>query len=194
MQLRVLVTAHWILAAVFTGYSLAIGESINDRDRIALASAPPRSPYLGWSTSIENSRLQKRVIQGQDFAQLTHSFMRSPFPNIPYSWILRLRLTSLTIPAQPAASALAIFYDRMIDQIRQELNAHYNAITWQFGDITLEMRSRSPETDIPFLMVYNLLQELKSLSGRALVGTYEGEVASAVTAWSIWIRLRIAGA
>ena len=102
-------------------------------------------------------------------------------------------MVGLVLPAQPAAAALNIFYDRMMDQVRAEITAKYNAITWQYGAITLEMRSRDPHTDIPFVMLYNLLQEMKAFAERAVVGTYEGEVASAVTPWSIWIRLRIAG-
>ena len=82
----------------------------------------------------------------------------------------------------------------MIEQVYRELDGRYNAIAWQFGDITLEMRSRDPHSNIPFVMVYNLLQELKELAGRAVAGTYEGEVVSATTSWSIWIQLKIAGA
>lgn len=98
------------------------------------------------------------------------------------------------IPAQPAAETLSLFYDRMIEQVHRELDGQYNSIAWQFGDIILEMRSRNPHSDIPFLMVYNLLQELKELAVRAVAGTYEGEVISATTSWSIWMRLKVGGA
>ena len=160
---------------------------------IAFASILPSGRSQGWPTTVGNDMFQKRGINTQDFAQLTLPFMRSPYSTTPYRWILRLRLISLFLPAQPAAAALSIFYDRMIQQVRQEIGGKYNAILWHYGDITLEMRSRDPAKDIPFLMVCDMLQELRGLMGSAMVGTYEGEVASATAAWTIWIRLNIAG-
>lgn len=194
MRRTVLVAAVWIFSAAITSCLSPTADIATttpcSTEQIASTLALPKSLSRTRSPSTAKHRAKKRVIHGHG---ITHAFMRSPFPNIPYSWILRLQMVGLVLPAQPAAAALNIFYDRMVDQIRSETTAKYNAISWQYGDITLEMRSRDPHTDIPFLMVYNLLQELRAFTERALVGTYEGEVASAVTTWSIWIRLRIAG-
>ena len=124
---------------------------------------------------------------------ITHSFMRNPFTNAP-AWVLKLRLANAILPAQVAAAALETFYDRMLDQIRLEAaNSQYNALAWEYGGIKLEMRSSTPQDNIPFSMVQYLLMEMKTLTGRALVGTYEGEVVAALTGWSILIRLRIMG-
>ena len=168
--------------------------TVSNGETVALASNLPPSRSQGLPTALNINFSQKRGIDTQDFAQLTLPFMRSSPLQGPYRWILRLRLVSLFLPAQPAAAALNIFYDRMIQQVREELGARYNGIAWQYGDITLEMRSRDPANDIPFLMVFNLLQELRGLMGSARVGTYEGEIASATASWTIWIRLHIAGA
>lgn len=197
MQLRTILVVLWNCAAVVRSYpsaELEVTMAVSNRETIALAPVLPSSRSQGWPTAVNIAFSQKRGIDTQDFAQLTLPFMRSPSANTPYRWILRLRLVSLFLPAQPAAAALNIFYDRMIQQVRQELTARYNGISWQYGDITLEMRSRDPANDIPFLMVCNLLEELRVLMGSARVGTYEGEVASATAAWTIWIRLHIAGA
>ena len=123
---------------------------------------------------------------------ITHSFMRHPFTNTP-AWILKLRMASAILPAQVAAAALETFYDRLLDQVRLEAaNSPYNALAWELGGIKLELRSGDPFNNIPFGMVHDLLMELKALTGRALVGTYEGEVVAASTGWSILIRLKIA--
>ena len=198
MQLRTILVALWNCAAAVRSYPFAEHEvmmTVSKGGALALASIPPSSQSQGWPAAVTTYLFQKRGSIGvQDFTQLTHPFMRSSSSNTPYSWILRLRMVSLFIPAQPAAAALGLFYDRMIQQVGQEINAKYNAIFWQFGDITFEMRSRDPANDIPFMMVFSLLQELRGLMGSAMVGTYEGEVASATAARTIWIRLSIAGA
>ena len=121
--------------------------------------------------------------------------MRNPLTNAP-AWILKLRLASAILPAQVAAAALETFYDRMLDQIRLEVTNSqysYNALACEYGGIKLELRSSSPENNIPFGMVLDLLMEMRALTERALVGTYEGEVVAALTGWSILIRLRIMG-
>lgn len=124
---------------------------------------------------------------------ITHSFMRNPSTNVP-AWILKLRLASAILPAQAAAAALETFYDRMMDQVRLEAaSSEYNALSLEYGGIKLELRSLDPLNDIPFVMVHSLLMEMRALTGRALVGTYEGEVVAAMTGWSILIRLRIMG-
>ncbi|KAL8791855.1 MAG: hypothetical protein Q9195_005517 [Heterodermia aff. obscurata] len=122
---------------------------------------------------------------------ITHSFMRNPFTNAP-AWILKLRLASAILPAQVAAAALETFYDRLLDQVRLEAaNSPYNALALEYGGIKLELRSADPSNNIPFGMLHDLLMEMRALTGRALVGTYEGEVVSAWTGWSILIRLKI---
>ena len=197
MQLKFPLAALWTLVATTT--SLPIPDhapipSTNQKDATLVGSSQPTRSSLGWSPPIDSISIHKRTLQKLDFTTFVHPFMRSSFPNTPYSWILRLRLISLIVPTQPAAESLSLFYDRMIEQVYRELNGRYNAIAWQFGDITLEMRSRDPHSNIPFVMVYNLLLELRELAGRAVAGTYEGEVVSATTSWSIWIQLKIAGA
>ena len=137
-----------------------------------------------------NRALQTRVITGQS---ITYGFMPTPFPDTPYSWILRLRLINVLLPVQGAAIALETFYDRMIGQILLESSSQFNSLLWQYGNIVLEMRSQDPQSNIPFAMVYNLLNELRLMTERALVGTYEGSVTAAMTGWSILIRLRILG-
>lgn len=196
MQLKLPLVIVWTFAATAASCPILDPGPITliNRDKATLVgSSQPKRHFLGRSTPLESNSIHKRAIRDLDFTTFVHPFMRSPLPNTPHSWILRIRLISLMIPAQPAAETLILFYDRMIDQVHRELDGRYNAIAWQFGDITLEMTSRDPRNDIPFLMVYNLLQELKELAGRAVVGTYEGEVVSAVTNWSIWIRLKVAG-
>ena len=81
----------------------------------------------------------------------------------------------------------------MLDQIRLETaHAQYNALACEYGGIKLELRSSNPEDNIPFGMVQNLLLEMKALTARALVGTYEGEiVAVMMKGLSVLIRLRI---
>ena len=124
---------------------------------------------------------------------ITHSFMRNPFTNTP-AWVLKLRLASAILPAQVAAAALETFYDRMLDQIRLEItNLQYNALACEYGGIKLELRSSNPKDNIPFSMVEDLLMEMRRLTGRALVGTYEGEVVATLTGWSVLIRLKIMG-
>ena len=123
---------------------------------------------------------------------ITHSFMHNPVTNTP-AWVLKLRLVSAILPAQAAAAALETFYDRLMDQVRLETaDSQYNALSWEYGGIKLELRSHDPLFNIPFSMVHNLLTEMRELTGRALVGTYEGEIVAALTGLSILIRLKVA--
>ena len=134
--------------------------------------------------------ITKRVVTGHS---ITHGFMRTSVADTPFGWILSLRMVSALLPLQNAAMALEGFYNRMIDQVFQELHSQYNSLVWQYGDITLEMRSRDPRNNIPFIMVFNFLRELKTLAECSTVGTYEGEIISAITGTRIWFQLKITG-
>ena len=191
---------HWwlVLCTINTIYSSIIASSpllpTNTADTHPALDTPNLTPVILADHAIDES-----ASSSEDFLArrgfyptvITHSFMRNPFTNTP-AWVLKLRLVSAMLPAQAAAAALETFYDRLMDQVRLETaNSQYNALSWEYGSIKLELRSHDPLFNIPFSMVHSLLMEMRELTGRALVGTYEGEVVAALTGLSILIRLKI---
>lgn len=193
---------HWwfVLSSISSIFGLLVATSplfsTNARNvRLALNTTTLTPVILaddatGQSGSSNEASLVRR---GLHPTFITHSIMRNHFTNAP-AWILKLRLASAILPAQVAAAALETFYDRMLDQVLLEAaSAQHNALTCEYGGIKLELRSHDPFKFIPFVMVHNLLMEMRALTGRALVGTYEGEIVAVLGGWSIWIRLRISG-
>ncbi len=195
MQTWVLMMAllvYGILASTIPTYNQQAMEGVSASDPAALT--PGSKPVSVFSRSVYTgpSPLGKRVIISQFINQ---PFMRTPFSDPTYAWMLRLELVHALESIQMAATTLIPFYDHMMEQLVQQWSQATvsRSMRWQLGDVMLEMRSRDHESPIPLFMVFDLLGVLKGFAQRNMVGTFEGEVVSVMTGWSIWIRLRIAG-
>lgn len=195
MQTWVLMMAllvYGILASTIPTYNQQAMEGVSASDPAALT--PGSNPVSVFSRSVYTgpSPLEKRVIISQFINQ---PFVRTPFSDPTYAWMLRLELVHALEPIQMAATTLIPFYDHMMEQLAQQWSQATvsRSMPWQLGDVMLEMRSRDHESPIPLFMVFDLLGVLRGFAQRNMVGTFEGEVVSVMTGWSIWIRLRIAG-
>lgn len=187
MQLWVHVMAllvYGILASTVPTYEQQDLERVDASDSAALTPGSVSSR----SVSTRPPALEKRVIISQYISQ---PFIRSPFSDPMYYWMLRLELVHALEPAQMAATVLIPFYDHVMQQLSQ--NDVFHRMRWQLGAVVLEMRSRGPQSPIPPGVVYGMLGVLKGFAQRNMVGTFEGEVVSLMMGWSIWVRLRIEG-
>lgn len=146
----------------------------------------------GQSGSTRPPSLEKRVLITQYISQ---PFVRIPFLDPTYAWMLRLELVHALEPIQMAATFLIPFYDHMREQLVEQWRQGtvLRSMRWQLGAVVLEMRSGEPGTTIPPGVVFEMLGVLRGFAQRDMVGTFQGEVVSVMTGWSIWVRLRIAG-
>lgn len=114
---------------------------------------------------------------------------------MPGVWIARLEVVQSFLPIQPAAASLEHFLETAVNICLRQFqeNSMVRTSNIAFGPFILDIYARDNDATIPWMMIASFLTEVKMMAERGLEGTFSGEIASAMTGWTIYVRLRIRG-